>query len=246
MDPQTNSTSQQQQREASCAMETRAESLHLQEQPSKTDESKDVLLEDMKCVYNFQICLTTLRHAVLGASLAAVSLIVTFAIARQHEPFATVAVQFTLLGISFATIRITGALNRAQYVFGAYVRRIQESLGGVGFWICWSRYLRICGHNDSITYAFASYVRYLNWFLLILVIGQNSWLLSTEQHEMSQALLLSTSIIFTLALTLWNQWYISKRVDSRGFSEKIDAAFDKATLGAGNGLPSILRHYRCN
>src|SRR5262249_12971867 len=86
----------------------------------------NMLVDDVKSIYGFQHYLITVRGLILGASLTLMGAIITFTRTNSDRVgfeagFATGSIHLLLLGIAYTTVMIMGSMNRAQWVFGAYI-----------------------------------------------------------------------------------------------------------------------------
>ena len=199
---------------------------------SEFDQNRrSLLIEDVKCIYTFQYYITTLRSGLLAACLAVIGGIISFTASVNNDPLKLATVELTIMGIAVATTLMMGALNRAQYVFGAYVDAVQQKLGQAGFWAVWGEYTRAHGDRDSISHAHAIAVRVVGYFAACYVVGWNVYSLLYLPLTLPFQVILILTLLFAVVVAIGNEVYVRRQVDTKGFQERlfkhIQEAFDK-------------------
>jgi hypothetical protein len=189
-----------------------------------------LLIEDVKSIYSFQHHLTTLRGLVLGATVAIMGAIITYSQTKLDNAGHTIhengfkigSIHLTLMVIAVSMVMIMGALNRAQFVFGAYISSVQQKLAGNAFWSCLRQYLEATNHRDTIGHGFAVGVAWISYAMCVYVaLGSADYLIAvwgTSPPFLHVGLVL-TSVVAALVLMAWTWCHVRNHVDTKRFKE---------------------------
>lgn len=209
------------------------------EPPAISETHERALLEDIKSIYGFQHQVTTVRGVILGACLTLIGAIIAYAQSRidiglPHGGFRLASIQLTLLGIAFSTVMIIGAMNRAQFVFGAYIDCVQCGLKYPGFWSCLRPYLETSKHKDTITHGYAIGVMLISYAITFYVaLGTlDYFVVNYRLNSLSMApeiaakmdfgsWLVFSSSVAAVAQAIWTRFHVRSRVDTSQYGERI-------------------------
>jgi hypothetical protein len=216
------------------------------------DPYRELLVEDIKSIYGFQHHLSSLRGLILGASLTVLGAIITYSRTNTDSlvptttghpsGFKIATVHLLLLGIAYSTVRIVGAMNRAQLLFGTYIDAVQKKIGGAGFWHCLGKYIHDKGDKDTITHGFAIGVQQVSYAMSFYVLISCVYYLCTLSESVIEngvrisqlpalilgILLVLGSFFAAIKLTVWVYHYVPESVDTlssaiaSGNSKKVD------------------------
>lgn len=184
---------------------------------STPEEKRDFLLKDFSAISSIRMSYASMRLAALGTVLTLIGGIIAFSKNILYpDIFGIYAV---LLLVVFTGIRIISAHNRAIYVFINYLKWVEEEIGEIGFASQWSRYIRF-NQRDSGSYAFVVATRAMN-FVTTFFIGFDSIL--KLPANIAVAL-----VVILIAISMWNEVYIRRQLDPKGFVNRISKELTRA------------------
>ena len=192
---------------------------------NERSEYEKFLLDDIKSIYGFQHHLLNSRAIIIGASLALMGAIITYTRTKVDNAttseFTICCTHALLMGICFATILIIGAMNRAQFVFGAYIAAVQNELKRPAFWTSLFRYLDATNHTDTITHGFALCAKLMSLAMSLYVIASSLDYGHLQEWQDHSFRVLGFSAAGGTVLAGWTYWHVHQRVDTTNFKKEI-------------------------
>lgn len=199
------------------------------------DTRKEFLYRDFDAVFRYRIAFSNMRLAALGATLALFGALISTSPASAILEIAGRLLAIEL--VVFAAIRILAALNRGIQVFGNHIAWIEKELGQRGFSTYWKRFLSR-NSLDSGSHAFLVATRALN-------IGAFGYVCAGLVPTLTKIRMLGTGYGYAIGigvpaiLAVWNEVHIRRRLDPRGFANKLAESLDRAR---SESFPVVQRH----
>ncbi|XGV99582.1 MAG: hypothetical protein ACAF41_11670 [Leptolyngbya sp. BL-A-14] len=184
---------------------------------STPEEKRDFLLKDFSAISSIRISYASMRLAALGTVLTLIGGIIAFSKNIAYPDI--FGIYIVLLLIVFTGIRIISVHNRAIYVFLSYLKWVEEEIGEIGFSSQWSRYIRF-NQRDSGSYAFVVATRAMNFATTFYIVFDSSLKLPANIAVVVVSIL--------IAICVWNEVYIRRQLDPKGFVDRISKELIRA------------------
>lgn len=163
-----------------------------------------------------------MRLAALGTSLTVISGIV--ALGKDTVYPNVIGIYSILLLLTFSSIRIISAINRALYTFVYHLHKIEYELEEVGFASVWIRYVEINGKDsqkNSANHAFLVATRAINITVTLYIIFDSFFKLAINWIQI-------LLILFALVNWVLNELHIYRLMNPTIFMKPIASGISQA------------------